>query len=143
MYGETELAVILSKTELPLWGNVIPDIIYTIIMEKSEMQSVKEVQQLRRHNSVLVEAFCSIYGECLERCEFAMIRRLPFLFKHFYSIIQIPLFGNCMNPEVIEIHVHAVLSFYRITDEYREVEQFVRLNTKKCHSSLTFNGYIW
>jgi hypothetical protein len=142
MYTENDLLVVLSKTQLPLWKNIIPDKIYNMIMEKSEIHTRKEVEQLSRHNCILVNTFCSVYGECLERCEFATIRGLPFLFKYFYSVIQIPLYGNCMNPESMEIKVDEVLSFYRKTEGYREVETFIKQNTNNCHSCITFRGYI-
>jgi hypothetical protein len=139
---EPELLVVLSITQLPLWKNTVPDQIYKIIMEKSEINTRKEVEQLSRHNCVLVNTFCSVYGECLERCEFATLRGLPILFKYFYSIIQIPLYGNSMNPETVEIKADEVLSFYRKTEAYKEIEQFLRQITYNCHSCLTFRGYI-
>ena len=142
MYEEPELVVVLSKTQLPLWKNTIPDQIYKIIMEKSEIHTRKEVEQLSRHNCIVIKTFCSVYGECLERCDFATIRGLPFLFKYFYNVIQIPLYGNCMNPETIEIKVDEVLSFYKKSDVYREVEQFIRQSTNNCHSCITFRGYV-
>lgn len=131
MATPTVISVIISSTSLPLWGNRVPDIIYKIIKEQGNIQTRKEVENLCRHDCIMLDAFCSVYGECLERCEFAILKGLPYQLRNFYKIIQIPLYRNILNTESIEIQVDECLSFYKNAVVYKEVEQFIRNNTNR------------
>lgn len=139
---DTQLSIIISKTQLSLWENRVPDLVYKVIKEKSNIKTRKEVENLSRHNCVMINTFCEMYGEHLEKCEYATIKGLPIYFKRFYSIIQIPVFGHSLSPESIELKVEESLSFYKNTDVYQEVEQFIRQNSNHCSYCITFRGYV-
>ena len=136
------IPIIMSKTQLPLWGNRVPDTIYQTIKEQSNIRTRKEVETLCRHNSVMINAFCEVYGEYLERCEYAILKGLPYLFQNFYAIVQIPLYGTVLYPETAEIKVDECLSFYRNTDVYKEVENYIRYNTNRCPLCIMYRGFI-
>ena len=142
MYKDAQFAVIISKTQLSLWENRVPDIIYKTIKEQSNIKTRKEVENLSRHNCVMINAFCEMYGEYLERCEYATIKVLPIHFRNFYSIIQIPVFCRSLSPETVELKVEESLSFYKYSDVYKEIEQFIRQNSNRCSFCITFRGYI-
>lgn len=117
--------IIVSKTQVSLWENKVPDKIYQVIKEECNIKTRKEVESLHRHNCIVIDAFCDVYGEYLERCEYAAIKEIPILFRDFYRVVQIPIYGNSMNPETIELKVEESLIFYRKTDVYRQVEDFL------------------
>ena len=138
----TTVFIIISRTQLPLWGNRVPDVIYQTIKELSNIKTRKEVENLSRHNSIMINTFCSVYGEYLERCEYAIIKGLPFILQNFYNIIQIPLYGNSLHSETIEIKVEECLTYYKNTEFYKEVEQFIRNNTNRCSYCIAYRGYV-
>jgi hypothetical protein len=90
----------------------------------------------------MIDAFCGVYGEYLEKCDYAVLKGIPIQFKNFYSIIQIPIYGNCIHPEVIEIKVEESLSFYKNTDVYKEVEQYIIQNTNHCKLCVNYRGIV-
>ena len=136
------ISIIISKTQLSLWENKVPDSIYKTIKEESNINTRKEVENLSRHNCIVIDAFCGVYGKYLERCDYAEIKGLPVQFQNFYSIVQIPLYGNCRQPETIELKVDESLSFYKNTDVYNEIEQFIVRNTNHCKLCVTYRGRI-
>ena len=110
---------------MPLWQNKVPDMIYKTIKEEANIKTRKEVESLTRHNCIVIDAFCDVYGKYLERCEYAALEELPYLFRNFYSVVQIPIYRNCRNPETIKLKEDECLSFYKNTDVYKEVEEFI------------------
>jgi hypothetical protein len=118
-------SVIISRTQLSLWENKVPDVIYQVIKEESNIKTRKEVESLSRHNCIVLDAFCDVYGKYLERCEFAVLKELPIQFQNFYSVIQIPIYRNCLSPETIELKVEECLKFYKNTDAYEAVEEYI------------------
>jgi len=138
------LFIVISKTQLSLWENKVPDIIYQMIKEENNIKTRKEVEKLSRHHCAIINTFCSLYGEYLERCEYATIRGLPVEFEHFYNIVQIPIYGSSLYPETIEVKVEECLSFYRNTNPevYKEVVQFIVKNTNRCKLCVLYRGNV-
>ena len=140
------LFIVVSKTQLSLWENKVPDIIYKTIKEENNIKTRKEVEKLSRHHFAVINTFCSLYGEYLERCEYATIKGLPVEFEHFYTIVQVPIYGSSLNPEMIEVKVEECLTYYKNVNPnpevYKEVKQFIVTNTTRCKLCFMYSGNV-
>lgn len=136
------IAVLVSTSPVCLWNNVIPDIVYDTIMMKSNVNKIDEVKTLTRHNPIIIETFCKYYGAGLEHCNYATLKRMPFVFKNFYKIIQVPCFANSLFPESIELNVNGCLSFYQNEILRAEIRHFIKCNTNDCRYCITYKGNL-
>lgn len=138
------IAVLVSTSRVCLWNNAIPDIVYDTIMMKSNINKRYDVKTLNRHNPIIIETFCKYYGSGLEYCNYATLKQMPYVFKNFYKIIQVPCFANSLFPESIELHVEECLSFYQNEMLRAEIKHFVRSNTNDCRYCIMYKGnLIW
>ena len=104
--------VLLSTTQVALWKNRIPDFIYKRIKQKCSLRNNEEVRGLRRDNYELIESFRFLYGHSLERCEYATLTNMPTVYKDAYKIAQIPIYGNALSPESIELYIKCPHAFF-------------------------------
>lgn len=136
--------VVKSTTSVSLWNNIIPDFLYKRMKTKGLMKTSKDLGHIHRHDEGLIESFVYFYGDRLERCIYATLVRLPLLFKHFYTIIQIPVYGNAFHTEEsIEIKSVECRIFYHNSHEYDLVCRLLSENTHTCKYSFIYQGTIW
>jgi len=131
--------VVLSKTDLPLWKNEIPDFIFTKIISHSPELNKTNIMNLPRDNLLVLETLIDFYGKNLEMCDFASLVRLPRIVYNFYRIIQIPIYGNGLDKERIQIHAQECVDFHK----HEDVPTLIYRKTFTCDLSIMFKGFIW
>lgn len=143
MDDEEGFWVVKSTTSLSLWNNIIPDFLYKRMKTNGLTKTKKDLCHICRHDEKLIETFAYFYGDRLERCIFATLVRLPVLFKHFYDIIQIPVYGNALSSECIEIKTMESRIYYQSSHVYDHVCKLIRENTHTCKYSIIYKGNVW
>lgn len=123
--------VVVSKTELALWDNEVPENVCDCILEQISMYR-KDIPTLARHHHALIYGFQYVYGRNLERCHFAKLREIPEFIIPFYCIVRIPCYANIYFPEAIEINVQACIGHYHNTEQYNEILLWLNSRIKDC-----------
>lgn len=97
--------VVISTSPYDLWENNIDLDVFAFIYNHSEHIHIpSDIYKLPRHYSLLIDAFRSVYGYNLQKCNFAKLIYLPDTLTNFYEVERIECYKNVFYTESIRLH---------------------------------------
>ena len=97
--------VVISTSPYDLWENNIDLDVFAFIYNHSDHIHVpSDIYKLPRHYSLVIDAFRSVYGYNLHKCNFAKLIYLPDTLTSFYEVERIECYKNVLYTESIRLH---------------------------------------